>query len=409
MATHDTVAGLDLGTTRTTAILAEPTDDGLLRILGVGSSESHGIKKGVVVNLERTIRSIEEAVHAAETMAGVTIGPVTVGIAGDHVKSINSRGVIGVRNPDNEITAADVERVIDAARAVALPGDREIIHVLPQEFTVDDQGGIHDPVGMTGVRLETEVHIITGASTPIQNMLKCVRRAGLEVSDVVLKSVAASYSVLTPDEMELGCVLVDIGGGTTDIAVFADGGLKHTAVVGVGGANVTNDIAIGLRTPLASAEEIKRSYSTLLPSERAEGILLVPGVNGRPERSVSREILNQIIRPRMEEILALSYREVKKTDYWDLLAAGLVLTGGGSLLGGTLRLAEHMFNLPAKHGVPTGTIGHEEVVQSPDFATAVGLLAYASERGEGGRASFDGKRLFDRVRGKMKRWVEEFF
>jgi cell division protein FtsA len=336
MAANDILAGLDLGTTRTTALIAEPLDNGDLRILGVGTSDSRGIKKGVVVNLERTIQSIEQAVEAAEKVAEVEVGSVTIGIAGDHIKSINSRGVIGVRNPDNEITRGDVARVIEAARAIALPGDREIIHVLPQEVTVDDQGGIHDPVGMIGVRLETEVHIITGASTPIQNLLKCVRRAGLDVDDVVLGSVAGSYSVLTRDEMELGAVLVDIGGGTTDVAVFADGGLKHTAVVGVGGSNVTNDIAIGLRTPLAAAEEIKVRHASMIPIENGSDALVVPGVNGRPERSVGREILNSIVRPRMEEILALSYREVKKTDYWDLLAAGLVLTGGGSLLAGTL-------------------------------------------------------------------------
>src|SRR5262245_50273949 len=336
MATSDILAGLDLGTTRTTAIVAEPLEDGRLHVLGIGRSESTGLKKGVVVNLERTIQGIEEAIEAASRAASVEIGSVTVGIAGDHVKSINSRGVIAVRNPDNEITRSDVARVIEAARAIALPGDREIIHVLPQEFTVDDQGGIHDPVGMTGVRLETEVHVITGASTPIQNLLKCVRGAGLDVDDVVLGSVAVSHAVLTQDEMELGAVLVDIGGGTTDVAVFADGGLKHTAVVGVGGSNVTNDIAIGLRTPLAAADEIKRKHASLLPVAGGDEAIVVPGVNARPERSVSRDILNSIVRPRMEEILALSYREVKKTDYWDLLAEGLVLTGGGALLAGTL-------------------------------------------------------------------------
>jgi cell division protein FtsA len=409
MASSDILAGLDLGTTRTTVLIAEPLDGGDVRILGIGRAESRGIKKGVVVNLERTIQSIEKAVSSAEKMAGVEIGSVTVGIAGDHIRSINSRGVIGVRNPDNEIGKSDVARVIEAARAIALPGDREIIHVLPQEFTVDDQGGIHDPVGMIGVRLETEVHIITGASTPIQNLLKCVRRAGLDVDDVVLGAVASSYSVLTQDEMELGAVLVDIGGGTTDVAVFADGGLKHTAVVGVGGSNVTNDIAIGLRTPLASAEEIKGGHASLLPSDEGEEIVLVPGVNGRPERSVSRGILNSIVRPRMEEILALSYREVKKTDYWDLLAAGLVLTGGGGLLRGTLALAEHLFNLPAKYGVPSGSVGFDEQVRTPECATAVGLVNYAYRRAASPSSVFGGRHLFERVTGTMKRWVAEFF
>jgi len=409
MAVNDILAGLDLGTNRTTAIIGEPLDDGTLRILGVGTSRSRGIKKGVVVNLERTIQSIEEAVSEAEKAAEFEIGSVTLGIGGDHMKSINSRGVIAVRNPDNEITRNDVGRVIEAARAIALPGDREIIHVLPQEFTVDDQGGIHDPVGMIGVRLETEVHVITGASTPIQNLLKCVRRAGLDVDDVVLGSVAVSYSVLTQDEMELGAVLVDIGGGTTDVAVFADGGLKHTAVVGVGGSNVTNDIAIGLRTPLAAADEIKRKHASLLPVEGGDEVLVVPGVNGRPERSVSREILNSIVRPRMEEILALSYREVKKTDYWDLLAAGLVLSGGGALLSGTLELAEHLFNLPAKHGVPQGTVGYEELVQSPEFATATGLLCYAHRQADLDGVGFGRRQILDRVTGTMRRWVAEFF
>lgn len=409
MASSEILAGLDLGTARTTAIVAEPLEDGRLRILGMGRAESGGIKKGVVVNLERTIQGIEEAVEAAARQAEVEIGSVTVGIAGDHVKSINSRGVIAVRNPDGEITRGDVDRVIEAARAIALPGDREIVHVLPQEFTVDDQGGIHDPVGMVGVRLETEVHVITGASTPIQNLLKCVRRAGLDVEDVVLSSVAAADAVLTQDEMELGAVLVDIGGGTTDVAVFADGGLKHTAVLGVGGSNVTNDIAIGLRTPLSSAEGIKRHHASLLPGEEGDEVLLVPGVNGRPERSVSRGILNSIVRPRMEEILALSYREVKKTDYWDLLAAGLVLTGGGAQLRGTLGLAEHLFNLPAKLGVPQCTVGFDEDVQSPEAATAVGLLTYAHRHARGTTNGFAGRQLFERVTGTMRRWVAELF
>jgi cell division protein FtsA len=405
---NDILAALDLGTTHTRAIVCEPTEQGPLRIVGLGTAETRGIKKGVVVNLERTIQSIEEAVHRAETAAEVELGSVTVGIAGDHVKSINSRGVIAVRNPDHEITRADVARVIEAARAIALPGDREIIHVLPQEFTVDDQSGIHDPVGMTGVRLETEVHVITGASTPIQNLLKCVRRAGLDVEDVVLDAVACSYSVLTQDEMELGAVLVDIGGGTTDIAVFAEGGLKHTAVIGVGGTNVTNDIAIGLRTPLAAAEEIKRAHGSLLPVANGNEALVVPGVNGRPERSVSREILNSIVRPRMEEILALSYREVKKTDYWDLVAAGLVLTGGGGLLGGTVGLAEHLFNLPAKHGIPRGTAGFEEQIASPEYATVVGLALHASQQRDEEGGGLGGRQLFDRVVGTVRRWVAEF-
>lgn len=408
MASNDILAGLDLGTHRTTAIIAEPLDDGRVRVLGVGTAETRGIKKGVVVNLDRTIQSIEEAVERAEQQAKCDIGAVTVAIAGDHIKSINSRGVIAVRNPDNEITRTDVSRVIEAARAIALPGDREIIHVLPQEFTVDDQGGIHDPVGMIGVRLETEVHVITGASTPIQNLLKCVRRAGLDVDDLVLGAVACSYSVLTQDEMDLGAVLVDIGGGTTDVAVFADGGLKHTAVVGVGGSNVTNDIAIGLRTPLAAAEEIKRNHASLLSVAGGDDVLIVPGVNGRPERSVSREILNSIVRPRMEEILALSYREVKKTDYWDLLAAGLVLTGGGGLLRGTLDLAEHLFNLPAKHGIPQRVVGFEENVESPEYATAVGLIHYAHEQVGASGPAFGGKHLIDRMIGQVKRWVAEF-
>ena len=409
MASSEILAGLDLGTSRTTAIVAETLEDGRLKVLGLGTAPSRGIKKGVVVNLERTIQSIEEAVEAAERMAEVEVGSVTVGIAGDHIKSINSRGVIAVRNPDGEITRSDVERVIEAARAIALPGDREIIHVLPQEFTVDDQGGIPDPVGMTGVRLETEVHVITGASTPIQNLLKCVRRAGLDVADVVLGAVAASDAVLTHDEMELGAVLVDIGGGTVDVAVFADGGLKHTAVVGVGGSNVTNDIAIGLRTPLAAAEEIKRSHASLLAVEGGEDLLVVPGVNGRPERSVSREILNSIVRPRMEEVLALAYREVKKTDYWDLLAAGLVLTGGGSLLDGTIGLAEHLFNLPAKHGVPSGTVGFDEDLHTPEAATLVGLVTYAQRQAMRDGSNYGGRQIFERVTGRVRRWVAELF
>jgi len=412
MAATNLIAGLDIGTTKIVAIIAEPDEDGSLRILGVGKSHSLGLRRGVVVNLEKTIRSIQDALDAAERLAGVEVGSVFAGIAGDHIRSINSRGVIAVSRRGNEIAQADVDRVIEAARAIALPMDREIIHVIPQEFIVDDQSGIRDPVGMAGVRLEGEIHIITGAVTSAQNIYKSVQRAGVEVQDLVLQPLATSYAVLTEDEKELGVAVLDLGGGTADLAVFYDGSIRHTAVIGLGGENVTNDVAIGLRTPRDQAERIKIAHGVALQSMvQKDEKIEVPGVGGRPAREVSRDVLAAIIEPRMEEIFALTLREIQRSEYVDLLTTGLVLTGGAAMLEGTCELAEQVFDLPVKLGVPTGIAGLSEEVATPVYATAVGLLTYAVTEGlgRGRRFHSTGGGLFDSILARMRRWIDEFF
>ena len=412
MAGQNLIAGLDIGTTKIVAIIAEPDDDGTLRILGVGKSPSLGLRRGVVVNLEKTIRSIEDALDSAERLAGVEIGSVFAGIAGDHIRSINSRGVIAVSRKGNEITQADVDRVVDAAKAIALPMDREIIHVIPQEFIVDDQPGIKDPVGMAGVRLEGEIHIITGAVTSAQNIYKSVQRAGVEVQDLVLQPLATSYSVLSDDEKELGVAVLDLGGGTADLAVFYDGSIRHTAVIGLGGENVTNDVAIGLRTPRDQAELIKIEHGVSLQAMvDADERIEVPGVGGRPPREVSRDVLAAIIEPRMEEIFQLTLREIQRSEFADLLTTGMVITGGGAMIDGACELAEQVFDLPVKLGIPTGVAGLSEEVMTPVYATAVGLLQYAMQEGHGRgrRLLSSGNGLFDSITARMRKWIDEFF
>jgi cell division protein FtsA len=353
----------------------------------MGTSRSEGLKRGVVINLEKTVESITKALEDAEMMAGVKVNSVFAGIAGDHIRSINSRGVIALSGSGSEISSKDVERVINAARAVALPMDREIIHVLPQEYTVDDQSGIKDPIGMSGVRLEAEVHIVTGAVTSAQNIYRSVKKAGLEVCDLVLQPLASSYALLSPEEEELGVALIDLGGGTTDIAIFHDGSIRHTAVIGLGGNNVTNDIAIGLRTPVEQAEEIKKSYGCALSSlVDSDEMIKVPGVGGREPKEISRGVLAAIIEPRAEEIFSLVLREIKKTNYSDLLVAGVVLTGGGSLMEGMIELAEQIFDMPAKKGIPQGFSGLVDLVSTPIHSTGVGLILYGLEQLKEGKS-----------------------
>ena len=400
-------AGLDIGTTKITAIVAEPEPDGEgIRVVGVGTAPSDGLKRGVVVNLERTVRSIQHAVAQAEAMCGREIRGVHAGVAGDHIRGINSRGVIAVSRKDAEIRPNDVARVIEAAKAVAIPADREILHVLPQEFIVDDQDGIRDPVGMSGVRLEAEVHIITGAASACRNVIKAAERAGLEVEELVLEPLASSHAVLTQDERDLGVVLLDIGGGTTDVAVFFEGSIRHTAVIGLGGANVTNDIAIGLRTPVDRAERLKLEAGCALTSMvRPDETVQVPAVGGRPDRDISRHMLAVMIESRVEEILALAAKEVRKNHVSDLLGAGVVLTGGASLLAGTPELAEQVFDLPARRGSPQRASGLVEVVSDPRHATGVGLVLHARASDARPRPSERG--LFNRIGTGFKRWVEE--
>lgn len=377
MAKEDMIVGLDIGTTKVCAIVAEVDELGELRVVGVGASPSEGLRRGVVVNVEKTVQSIQKAVGEAEMMAGVKIESVYVGIGGEHIRSINSRGVIAVSGPDHEITATDQTRVIDAARAVSIPPDRQVIHVLPQEFIVDEQSGIKEPIGMSGVRLEAEVHIVTGAVTSVQNLIKSVSRAGLEVAEPVLEPIAASHSVLSPDEQEMGVALVDIGGGATNLAVFYEGSVRHTAVIGLGGQNVTNDVAIGLRTPWQQAERIKQDYGCALQAEvAAEETITVPGVAGRASYQIPRRELAAIVEPRMEEIFSLVFKEIRRTEYADLLAAGIVLTGGGALLSGVSKLAEQVFDMPVNAGLPQGVGGLIDSINAPSYATGVGLVLY---------------------------------
>jgi cell division protein FtsA len=398
---------MHIGTTKITAIVAEQEEDGEgLRIVGVGCAPSDGLKRGVVVNLERTVRSIQHAVQIAERMSGRTIKGVWAGIAGDHIRGINSRGVIAVSRKDSEVRANDVERVIQAAKAVAIPADREILHVLPQEYIVDDQDGIRDPVGMSGVRLEAEVHIITGAASACRNLIRAAEKAGLSVEELVLEPLASANAVLTADERELGVALLDIGGGTTDVAVFYEGAIRHTAVIGLGGSNVTNDLAIGLRTPVERAEQLKlASGCALISMVRPEETVRVPSVGGRPDRDISRHMLATMIEPRAEEILALANKEIRKHHVADLLGAGVVLTGGASSLPGMAELAEQVFDLPVRQGVPSGISGMTEAVSDPRFATGVGLAIHAFLNDARPRAAEGG--VFGRISGGLRRWIEE--
>jgi cell division protein FtsA len=406
------IVGLDIGTTKIGVIIGEIDPNQSLKIVGVGTSPSEGLRKGVVINIDKTVRSIQRAVEEAELMAGVDVESVYVGIAGDHIKSINSRGVIAVSRTDNEITRQDVARVIEAARAVAIPMDREMLHVIPQDFVVDDQPGIKDPVGMSGVRLEGDVHIVTGAITSVQNIYKSVEKAGLKVADIVLEPLASSYAVLEDDERELGCAVLDIGGGTTDLIVFIEDSVRHTASIGLGGRNVTNDLAIGIRTPLERAEEIKRSHGTCLRSGlEGNEYIPVPGVGGRDQREVSRAVLASIIEPRMREIFTLALRELQKNQYLDTLGAGVVLPGGCALLHGVSELAEQVFGMPVKLGVPKGFGGLVDTVASPVHATGVGLVQYGVVRNVHGQDAPMGpggdkiKDFWKRMAGWVKQYV----
>ncbi|MEE8527781.1 MAG: cell division protein FtsA [Gammaproteobacteria bacterium] len=372
------IVGLDVGTSKCVAIVGEVTEEGALEVIGIGSSPSRGLKKGVVVNIESTVRSIQRAIEEAELMAGCEINTVYTGIAGSHVRSLNSHGIVAIR--DKEVSAGDVDRVIDAARAVAIPADQKILHILPQEFVIDHQGGIREPIGMSGVRLEAKVHIVTGANSAAQNIVKCVQRCGLQVEDIVLEQLASSFAVLAEDEKDLGICLADVGGGTSDIAVFAGGAIQHTAVIPIAGNQVTNDIAISMRTPTQYAEEIKIKYACALsqlanPDETIE----VPSVGERPPRRLARQTLAEIVEPRYEELFRLIQEEVRRSGFEELIAAGVVLTGGSSKMEGAVELAEEVFHMPVRLGVPQFVDGLSEVVRNPIHATGVGLLLYGSE------------------------------
>jgi cell division protein FtsA len=384
---REMIVGLDIGTSKVVAIVGEISDSGEIDIVGIGSHPSRGLKKGVVVNIESTVQSIQRAVEEAELMAGVQIHSVFTGVAGSHVRSINSHGIVAIK--DREVTPADVDRVIDAARAVAIPADQRILHILPQEFVIDGQEGIREPIGMAGVRLEAKVHLITGAVSAAQNIIKCVRRCGLEVDDIILEQLASAYSVLTDDEKDLGVCLVDIGGGTTDIAVFCEGAIRHTSVIPIAGDQVTNDIAVALRTPTQHAEEIKIKYACALrqlanPDETIE----VPGVGEREPRKLSRMTLIDVVEPRYAELLDLVAAELRRSGYEDLIAAGIVLTGGSAKMEGVIELAEEIFNMPVRLGVPQYVGGLADVVRNPIHATGVGLLLFGHANRESGREYF---------------------
>ncbi|MEW6531504.1 MAG: cell division protein FtsA [Thermodesulfobacteriota bacterium] len=406
---ENTVVGLDIGTTKTCAIIGEINEDGMVDIIGLGTAPCRGLRRGVVVNIDHTVASIKKAVQDAELMAGCKAEVVLAGISGGHIKGINSHGVIAVKN--REVTPVDVERVIDAARAVAIPLDREVLHIVAQEYMVDDQDGIKEPVGMAGVRLEAKIHIITGAVSAAQNIIRCAHRSGLRVHEVVLQQMASAEAVLLPDERELGVALVDIGGGTTDLAVFVDGAIHHTSVLPVGGEQLTNDIAVGLKTPMVEAERIKRKYGCALGSlVTRDETVSVPGVGGRAPRVLSRSVLADIAEPRLEEILGLVKRELEKYNLMDDVHSGVVLTGGTVAIEGMCELAEQIFDLPVRVGFPTGISGLVDIVSSPLYATGVGLVLWgARNRGvDLGTATYDAS-TFDRVVGKMKQWFADAF
>jgi len=357
------------------AIVGEVTPENEIEIIGLGSHPSRGLKKGVVVNIESTVQSIQRAVEEAELMAGCQIHSVYAGIAGSHVRSLNSHGIVAIR--DKEVTPYDVERVIDAARAVAIPADQKILHILPQEFIIDTQESIREPVGMSGVRLEAKVHMVTGAVSAAQNIIKCVRRCGLEVDDIILEQLASSHSVLTDDEKELGVCLVDIGGGTTDIAVFTEGAIRHTAVIPIAGDQVTNDIAVALRTPTQYAEEIKIKYACALTQlASVEETIEVPSVGDRPDRRLARQTLAEVVEPRYEELFTLIQAELRRSGFEDLCAAGVVITGGSSKMEGAVELAEEIFHMPVRLGLPQYISGLVDVVRNPVYSTGVGLLLF---------------------------------
>jgi cell division protein FtsA len=402
---EELIVGLDIGTTKICAVVGEVNPEGI-DIVGIGTHASVGLRKGVVVNIESTVDSIRRAIEEAELMAGCEITSVYAGIAGGHIKGFNSHGIVAVKA--NEVTQKDIDRVIDAARAVAIPPDREVIHVLPQEFIVDDQDGILDPRGMSGVRLEARIHIVTGAVTSAHNLIKCANQAGLDVSDFVLQSLASSEAVLNKEEKELGGALIDFGGGTTDLAIFKGKSIKHTSVLALGGNNLTNDIAVGLRTPMTEAEKIKIKYGTCLTNNVGKDETIeVPGVGGRKPRTLARQILAEILEPRVEEIFNLINREIYRASMEDVITAGVVVTGGSSLLEGVVDIVESVFNLPTRIGKPMGIRGLVDVVNNPMYATAVGLVLYGARSQPRKKFRIRDRNIFNRVMARMKRWFKE--
>ena len=401
--TENMIVGLDIGTSKVVAIVGKRKMDGTIEVVGIGSHPSRGLKRGVVVNIETTVQAIQRAVEEAELMAGCRIHSVYAGIAGSHIKSLNSHGIVAIR--DREVTQADIDRVIDAAQAVAIPADQKILHILPQEFVIDSQEGIKEPMGMSGVRLEAKVHLVTCAVNAAQNIEKCVKRCGLEVDDIILEQLASSHAILTEDEKELGVCVVDIGGGTTDIAVFTGGAIRHTAVIPIAGDQVTNDIAMALRTPTQNAEEIKIKYACALTQlAGADETIKVPSVGDRAPRDLSRQALAEVVEPRYEELFTLVQSELRRSGFEDMIPAGIVITGGSSTMEGVVELAEEIFHMPVRLACPQAVSGMTEVVNNPIYATGVGLLIHGFRQMDLGRAPVlkgeDAPSLFER----MKAW-----
>lgn len=402
--TSQMIVGLDIGTSKVVCIVGEVSAGGLVEIVGIGSHPSRGLKKGVVVNIESTVQSIQRAVEEAELMAGCQIHSVYAGIAGSHIRSLNSHGIVAIR--DKEVFQPDIDRVIDAAQAVAIPADQKILHILPQEYVVDTQEGVREPLGMSGVRLEAKVHLITCAVNAAQNIKKCIKRCGLEVDDIILEQLASGYAVLTEDEKELGVCLVDIGGGTTDIAVFTDGAIRHTAVIPIAGDQVTNDIAMALRTPTPHAEEIKIKYACALAAITGPNeTIKVPSVGDREDRNLSRQALAEVVEPRYDELFTLIQSELRRSGYEDLIGAGVVLTGGTSKMEGVVDLAEEIFHMPVSIGKPKGIVGLTDIVRNPIYSTAVGLLQYAGRQQTDDLTMQREAARVTKVVGKMKSWL----
>ena len=405
------VVGLDIGTSKVLAIVGEVTATGEVEVIGVGHHPSRGMKKGVVVNIESTVQSIQRAIEEAELMAGCQIKSVYAGIAGSHIRSINSHGTVAIK--DKEVGPNDVDRVIESARALAIPADQKVLHVLPQEFIIDGQESIREPIGMSGVRLEAKVHIVTGAVSAAQNIVKCVRRCGLEVDDIILEQLASSLSVLTEDEKELGVCMVDIGGGTTDISVFTEGAIRHTSVIPIAGDQVTNDIAVALRTPTANAEEIKKKYGCALTQlATSDESIEVPSVGDRPPRKLARQTLAEVIEPRIEELYGLVLAELRRSGYEDVIGSGIVLTGGSAKMEGMIDLAEEVFHMPVRLGIPQGVGGLSGVVHNPIYATGVGLVLFGAKARGGshyGLVTQSASVGIKGVLGKMKGWFQGNF
>ena len=403
------IVGLDIGTSKVVAVVGELSLEGEVEVIGIGSHSSRGLKRGVVVNIDSTVHAIKRAVEEAELMAGCQIHSVYAGIAGNHIKSLNSHGIVAIR--EREVTHADIDRVIDAAQAVAIPADQRILHILPQEYVIDTQEGVKEPLGMSGVRLEAKVHLVTCAVNAAQNIENCIKRCGLEVDDIILEQLASSYAVLSEDEKELGVCMVDIGGGTTDIAIFTDGAIRHTAVIPIAGDQVTNDIAMALRTPTQNAEDIKTKYACALAQlAGADETIKVPSVGDRPPRELSRHSLAEVVEPRYDELFTLINAEIRRSGFEDLIPAGIVLTGGTSKIEGAIDLAEEIFHMPVRVGMPQSVKGLSDVVCNPIYSTGVGLLYYGQkEQQEGMKKSVSTKQQEVSLMSRMKKWFQGNF